>query len=161
MRCPVNINTGEFTKQLRTAAIEGLDPGAGAASASTSSSWGSSLSLFAANNFKLISRGAPALLNTVDFFHGLLGPRVLEVVSGTLNKWTNHLVPQWNPYIPKVRPNMPCLNQWSSGSVLVSLCCSCAAGTAQLQVHPSCSMKPIGISDSANRVSTSMRCCCC
>lgn len=102
VRCPVNINTGEFTKQLRTAAIEGLDPGAGAASASTSSSWGSSLSLFAANHFKLISRGAPALLNTVDFFHGLLGPRVLEVVSGTLNKWTNHLIPQWNPYIPKV-----------------------------------------------------------
>lgn len=70
VRCPVNINTGEFTKQLRTAAIEGLDAAAGAASASTNSSWGSKLSLFAANHFKLISRGAPALLNTVDFFHG-------------------------------------------------------------------------------------------
>lgn len=32
----------------------------------------------------------------------LLGPRVLEVVSGTLNKWTSNIVPQWNPYIPKV-----------------------------------------------------------
>lgn len=102
VRCPVNINTGEFTKQLRTAVIEGLDAAAGAASASTSSSWGSKLALFAANHFKLISRGAPALLNTVDLFHGLLGPRVLEVVSGSLNKWTNHVVPRWNPYIPKV-----------------------------------------------------------
>jgi D-lactate dehydrogenase len=26
---------------------------------------------------------------------------VLEVVSGALNRWTNHIVPQWNPYIPK------------------------------------------------------------
>lgn len=32
----------------------------------------------------------------------LLGPRVLEVVSSTLNRWTSNLVPQWNPYIPKV-----------------------------------------------------------
>lgn len=70
VRCPVNINTGEFTKQLRTMAIEGMDDGAGATSAETSSSWGSRLSLFAANHFTLISRGAPALLNTVDFFHG-------------------------------------------------------------------------------------------
>lgn len=101
VRCPVNINTGEFTKQLRTAAIEGLDPTAGAFSGSTSSSWGSKLSLFAANHFTLISRGAPVLLNTLDFIHGLLGPRVLEVVSGTLNRWTSNLVPQWNVYIPK------------------------------------------------------------
>ena len=70
VRCPVNINTGEFTKQLRTAAVEGLDRDAGAASASTSSSWGSKLALFGANHFRLISRGAPVLLNTVDFIHG-------------------------------------------------------------------------------------------
>lgn len=101
MRCPVNINTGEFTKQLRTAAIEGVDPTAGASSGSTSSSWGSKLSLFAANHFTLISRGAPVLLNTVDFIHGLLGPRVLEMVSGTLNRGTSNVVPQWNVYIPK------------------------------------------------------------
>lgn len=36
----------------------------------------------------------------------LLGPRFLEVVSGSLNRWTNHLVPQWNPYIPKVSTRM-------------------------------------------------------
>lgn len=71
----MNINTGEFTKQLRTAAVEGLDPAAGATSAETSSSWGSRLSLFAANHFTLISRGAPALLNTVDFFHGWVQTR--------------------------------------------------------------------------------------
>lgn len=66
----MNINTGEFTKQLRTAAVEGLDAGAGAASASTSDSWGSKLALFGANHFKLISRGAPLLLNVVDAVHG-------------------------------------------------------------------------------------------
>eukprot|EP00878_Enallax_costatus_P006622 GHUV01006940.1.p1 GENE.GHUV01006940.1~~GHUV01006940.1.p1 ORF type:complete len:990 (+),score=266.56 GHUV01006940.1:206-3175(+) len=101
VRCPVNINTGEFTKQLRTAAVDGLDPAAGAASASTSSRWGSKLAINGANHFKMINNGVPYLLNTVDFFHGLLGPRVLEVVSGTMNKWSNHIVPQWNKYIPK------------------------------------------------------------
>jgi hypothetical protein len=81
VRCPVNINTGEFTKQLRTAAIEGLDAAAGAASASTSSSWGSKLSLFAANHFKLISIGAPALLNTVHFFHGCVSHAPIAAID--------------------------------------------------------------------------------
>eukprot|EP00879_Flechtneria_rotunda_P006313 GHRR01006635.1.p1 GENE.GHRR01006635.1~~GHRR01006635.1.p1 ORF type:complete len:789 (+),score=273.08 GHRR01006635.1:1646-4012(+) len=100
-RCPVNINTGEFTKQLRTLAVDGQDPAAGAASAASSSSWGSKLAMFGANHFKAINNGVPFLLNTVDVFHGILGPRPLEVVSSTLNKWTNRIVPVWNPYIPK------------------------------------------------------------
>lgn len=66
----MNINTGEFTKQLRTLAVDGQDPAAGAASGSTSSSWGSRLAVFGANNFRLINGGVPYLLNTVDFFHG-------------------------------------------------------------------------------------------
>eukprot|EP00775_Hariotina_reticulata_P013456 gene13456-13582_t len=114
VRCPVNINTGEFTKQLRTAAVDGGDPAAGAASASTSSSWGSKLAMFGARHFKLINNGVPYLLNTVDFFHGLLGPKVLEVVSGTLNRWTNHIVPKWNPYIPKARHPLPPLASYDS-----------------------------------------------
>jgi hypothetical protein len=43
----------------------------------------------------------PLLLHAVGAC-SLLGARFLEVVSGALNRWTNHLVPQWNPYIPKV-----------------------------------------------------------
>jgi hypothetical protein len=70
VRCPVNINTGEFTKQLRTAAVDGLDAAAGAASASTASPWGGRLAMFGANHFRLINGGVPLLLNTVDFFHG-------------------------------------------------------------------------------------------
>jgi ethanolamine utilization microcompartment shell protein EutL len=70
VRCPVNINTGEFTKQLRTAAVDGLDAAAGAASASTSSAWGGRLAMFGANHFRAINDGVPLLLNTVDFFHG-------------------------------------------------------------------------------------------
>ncbi|KAF6261185.1 glycolate dehydrogenase [Scenedesmus sp. NREL 46B-D3] len=117
VRCPVNINTGEFTKQLRTAAVDGLDAGAGAASGSTSSAWGGRLAMMGANHFRLINGGVPLLLNTVDFFHGLLGPKLLEVVSSKLNKWTRNLVPVWNPYIPKgakalsARPSAPTPSQ--------------------------------------------------
>jgi hypothetical protein len=77
VRCPVKINTGTFTKQLRTAAIEGGDAGAGAASASTTSGWGSRLAMYGASHFRLISRGAPLLLNTVDAFHGCVSVCVL------------------------------------------------------------------------------------
>ena len=38
----------------------------------------------------------------VLFGSRVLGPGVLEGVSSTLNRWTNHLIPVWNPYIPKV-----------------------------------------------------------
>ena len=39
----------------------------------------------------------------VDAVHGIVGPAPLEFISRTLNRWTNHMVPVWNRYMPKVR----------------------------------------------------------
>lgn len=100
-RCPVDINTGEFVKQVRAQAVESQSS-IGAASSSPSSPLASRLATYVANHFRMVNYGVPLLLNTVDVFHGILGPKPLEVISGALNRWTNHLIPQWNPYIPKV-----------------------------------------------------------
>jgi D-lactate dehydrogenase len=45
----------------------------------------------------------PALLNVVDWTARLTGPSFMTSVSSALNKWSGHIIPLWNPYIPKVR----------------------------------------------------------
>ena len=57
-----------------------------------------------ANNYGTFVSTVPAFLNVVDFAHKLVGPKPLEYLSGAMNRMTNHLVPTWNPYMPRVRP---------------------------------------------------------
>lgn len=57
-----------------------------------------------ANNFGAFASAVPPMLNLVDFAHRLVGPKPLEFLSSALNRGSNHLVPAWNPYLPKVRP---------------------------------------------------------
>lgn len=39
-----------------------------------------------ADHFSLINAGVPKLLNTVNFFHSVLGPKPLQFISSWLNK---------------------------------------------------------------------------
>ena len=55
-----------------------------------------------ANNFGTFASVVPPFLNLVDFAHRLVGPKPLEFLSSTLNKSSNHLVPTWNSYMPRV-----------------------------------------------------------
>ena len=55
-----------------------------------------------ANNFGTFTSIVPPFLNLVDFAHRLVGPKPLEFLSGTLNRGSNHIVPAWNEYMPKV-----------------------------------------------------------
>ncbi len=57
-----------------------------------------------ANNYGAFVSTVPAFLNVVDFAHRLVGPKPLEYLSGAMNRMTNHLVPTWNPYMPRVQP---------------------------------------------------------
>ncbi len=43
------------------------------------------------------------VLGLADVAHGVLGPSFLQSVTGLLNRWSGRLVPEWNPYMPKVR----------------------------------------------------------
>lgn len=39
-----------------------------------------------ANHFNIINKGVPHVLNTVNFFHSILGPKPLQFISSWLNK---------------------------------------------------------------------------
>lgn len=56
-----------------------------------------------ANNYGTFVSTVPAFLNIVDFAHRLVGPKPLEYLSRTMNRMSNHLIPTWNPYMPRVR----------------------------------------------------------
>jgi D-lactate dehydrogenase len=41
------------------------------------------------------------MLNVVNVAHSVLGAWPIKTISSALNKVTNHIVPEWNPYMPK------------------------------------------------------------
>ena len=51
--------------------------------------------------FSVVNNNVPRLLNLVHLAHRVVGPTPLQLVSSWLNQMTNHLVPVWNPYMPK------------------------------------------------------------
>ena len=55
-----------------------------------------------ANNYGAFAAAVPPFLNIVDFAHRLVGPKPLEYISGAMNRVSNHMVPTWNPYMPRV-----------------------------------------------------------
>ena len=57
-----------------------------------------------ANNYGAFTAAVPPFLNVVDFAHRLVGPKPLEYISGAMNRVSNHMVPTWNPYMPRVSP---------------------------------------------------------
>eukprot|EP00217_Crustomastix_stigmatica_P007397 CAMPEP_0183793250 /NCGR_PEP_ID=MMETSP0803_2-20130417/3086_1 /TAXON_ID=195967 /ORGANISM="Crustomastix stigmata, Strain CCMP3273" /LENGTH=1128 /DNA_ID=CAMNT_0026037623 /DNA_START=16 /DNA_END=3400 /DNA_ORIENTATION=- len=93
-KCPVKINTGELIKSVRSKQLQEARNATSAAN-------------FVANNFAPLAAAVPPLLNTVDFFHNVLGPKPLELISKSLNKVSGNLVPVWNPYMPKGAKPLP------------------------------------------------------
>ena len=55
-----------------------------------------------ANHFGAFSRIVPPFLNTVNLAHSVVGPQPLQYISSALNRLSGNLVPEWNPYMPKV-----------------------------------------------------------
>ena len=55
-----------------------------------------------ANNFGAFSKIVPPFLNTVNLAHSIVGPRPLQYISSALNRLSGNMVPEWNPYMPKV-----------------------------------------------------------
>lgn len=69
-----------------------------------------------ANNFSTTAWAFNKLLNVVSAAHSVLGAAPLKAISSTLNRWTGHMVPEWNPYMPKVRggPVVPVGGVWGA-----------------------------------------------
>ncbi|CAG9465318.1 unnamed protein product [Pedinophyceae sp. YPF-701] len=87
-KCPVKINTGELIKAVR---------------AEEMAEWKKSTSaaMKVANHFGALTAAVPTFLNIVDMAHAVVGPKVLEGVSGFLNKASGNYIPAWNKYMPK------------------------------------------------------------
>lgn len=87
-KCPVKINTGEMIKSLRTQSMDGDARASRAADA-------------VASHFGALNAAVPPLLNAVSLAHRVLGPKPLEWTSTWLNRLSGHVVPTWNPHMPK------------------------------------------------------------
>uniref|UniRef100_A0A061R4J9 D-lactate dehydrogenase (cytochrome) n=3 Tax=Tetraselmis sp. GSL018 TaxID=582737 RepID=A0A061R4J9_9CHLO len=92
-KCPVKINTGELIKAIRAEEM-------------SEQKTASSIAMSLAKHFSGITRVVPPFLNMVDFAHGLLGPKPLELISGALNKASGRMIPVWSPYMPKGSPRL-------------------------------------------------------
>lgn len=81
-------SAGDLIKSLR---VEALDqPGAA-----------SNASMFMADRFESFTRVVPPFLNLVSLAHRAIGAAPLEGISGFLNRASGHLVPKWNPHMPR------------------------------------------------------------
>lgn len=87
-KCPVKINTGELIKQLRSDDMAAAPRASRVADA-------------LANNFGAVAWGMNKMLNVVSAVHGVIGATPIKVISSALNRVSDHMVPEWNPYMPK------------------------------------------------------------
>ena len=87
-KCPVKINTGELVKHIRSEAMDEMPKA-------------SKVADMIANNFGATAWTFNKLLGAVNVAHQILGPWPLETISRALNKISGHMVPEWNPYMPK------------------------------------------------------------
>jgi len=87
-KCPVKINTGELVKHIRSENMNEMPKT-------------SRLADVVADNFGATAWTMNKLLGAVNLAHQVLGPWPLKTISSTLNRISNHMIPEWNPYMPK------------------------------------------------------------
>lgn len=112
--CPIDINTGEYTKEFR----HGKQ---GAVARRTAA--------LIANHFGPVAATARLSLKVVDHAHHLLGTPVLERMTGRIRKLSNGLVPCWNPYMPGGAAQVPALNPHADELAEVVYFPSCVSRT--------------------------------
>lgn len=90
-----------------------------------------------ANNFSTTAWAFNKLLNVVNVAHSVLGATPIKAISSALNKATGHMVPEWNPYMPKVSGLAAAAwqQQWAR-PVLAGASCAWLAGGLPRQSLP-------------------------
>ena len=84
--CPVDINTGEYTKSLRAA---GVSPAAARAAAVT------------AEHFGPVTAAARLGLKVADAAHAALGGAILGGLAATARHLSRGRIPHWTPWMPR------------------------------------------------------------
>ncbi len=112
--CPIDINTGEHTKELRHRKQGSIARRTAA---------------LVASHFGSVATAAQLGLKVVDRAHHLLGTRKLERIAARMRKLSNGLVPCWNPYVPGAAGQLPMPNPHADGSAKVVYFPSCVSRT--------------------------------
>lgn len=84
LNCPVKIDTGKLIKKLRKEKIGSHHK----------------LADFIGDHMSFVNASVRVTLNTVGFFHRILGNRILVAISHCLTYLSLGKLPQWNRYIP-------------------------------------------------------------
>jgi len=93
-QCPVDINTGEFIKQLRA---DSYDIGSQINKKNSSTLVAQKI----AGNFSLSTKVAKLGLNTTNIMAKTVGQGATKGVFNLASKFTNNLIPKWYPQWPK------------------------------------------------------------
>lgn len=89
--CPLDINTGEFVKDLRRQKNTPMQ---------------NKIASVMAPRMATTTRATKIALNTSNLFHSLLGPKALGAIAGGLRKVSGNRIPSWNKYVPKAAPKV-------------------------------------------------------
>ncbi|MBI3146829.1 MAG: FAD-binding oxidoreductase [Pseudogulbenkiania sp.] len=84
--CPVGINTGKLTSQIRQGHL---------------SDGGWAVANWLAGHYDTATRGARLGLKLVDTLHGLTGTAATRAMMNTLRKVMGRRAPHWTPYFPR------------------------------------------------------------
>ena len=112
--CPIDINTGEHTKELRHL-------NKGAITRRTAA--------LVADHFGPVADTARLGLKLVDHAHQLLGARNLERITAGIRKLSKGRIPGWNPFIPVAAGQVPRPNPHTDGTTRVVYFPSCVSRT--------------------------------
>ena len=82
--CPVKIDTGKLIKNLRSKEIGSHQ----------------SRAMWISGRMGFVTSVARKALTFVNFFHGVLGTRLMKNISGGIRKLSGNTIPFWNQYMP-------------------------------------------------------------
>jgi D-lactate dehydrogenase len=85
--CPVEINTGQHTKHLRSLMVD--------------TAHSQKLADWVAGHYHLVSTFTRTVLKIADLGHQMLGTSTMLKVSHTARKISGQRLPAWNPYMPR------------------------------------------------------------
>jgi D-lactate dehydrogenase len=116
--CPVDINTGELTKELRSQTVSRAAQG---------------LAAFVAGHFSQTATAVRGGLKIADATHGLLGSTLMERLTAGARRLSGHRIPHWTRWIPRGidGPRPPSAYRAGSQAVYFPSCINRTMGPAR------------------------------
>ncbi len=113
--CPIDINTGDHTKDLRSVSVQRVFARRSAA--------------LIADHFGPVAGALRLGLKVVDGAHHALGTRIMARLAGGARKLSNGFLPCWNPYMPAGTEPLPAPTRQADAMAEVVYFPSCVSRT--------------------------------